>query len=186
MGNPLFFQVSGLRYTYDPDKAIIGNVPITNWPIPSFGSIGSIEKFMGEGSQANNNHNYKALSKDDTELYKVVTDLYITEFFPDPNSILSRTLFSPKTKDGEPISNLEDHVITSDGRPVTVWESLVNYTMVEEDITHYAYNTDRITVDSNVGSITMPVIIIGVIIIAGIALITGIVYLIRSYIKNNC
>jgi 2',3'-cyclic-nucleotide 2'-phosphodiesterase (5'-nucleotidase family) len=125
MGDTYFLQVSGLRMTYDPKRAILFTVPIKNIPLPSTRSVLSAELFMEEGIQGDSD--YKELSWKDDQLYHVVSDYYIASFLPMVGELLPMLKLVMKDKDGNPIENLEDAIIYRDGKELKVWQAVVEY-----------------------------------------------------------
>lgn len=125
MGDTYFLQVSGLRMTYDPKRAILFTVPIKNIPLPSTKSVLSAELFMGEGIQGESG--YKELSWKDDQLYHVVSDYYIASFLPMVGELLPMLKLVMKDKDGKPIDNLDEAIIYRDGKELKVWQTVVEY-----------------------------------------------------------
>ncbi|WP_143824662.1 bifunctional metallophosphatase/5'-nucleotidase [Natranaerobius trueperi] len=142
MGNPLFLQVSGMRYSYDPDNVILSDLPIKNWAIPSFRAINSIEKYVGEGVQTDNNKDFIELKKDKKKLYRVAIDLYVLEFFP-KKRLVSRLFVVPKDEHGNPIEDFKKSIIKENYRPLTVWKALVGFSK-NRDLTSYSEDNKRI------------------------------------------
>ena len=52
-------------------------------------------------------------------------------------------------------------VLKRDGTPVTLWESLVDYSMKVEDITYYAEPEGRINTTSAINPLILPTFILG-------------------------
>lgn len=77
-----FLHFSGLRYDYNPDDAVLFQLPILDIPIPTTRAVKNIEIFKGNGIQPiNDREAYELLEKDEERLYHVVTDAYVFLFY---------------------------------------------------------------------------------------------------------
>lgn len=64
----------------------------------------------------------------DDQLYHVVTDLYTGQMLGSVNKMSYGLLsLEPKDKDGNPIENLEDHIIKEDGKELKAWDAIARY-----------------------------------------------------------
>jgi len=126
LGDAFFLQVSGLRYTYDPDRAILFWIPIKNLPLPTYRAVLQAERFTGEGVQGDDPADYVPLSWGDENLYHAVTDYYIASFIPMVGDMLPRLTVTPKDRHGNEVS-LEDRIIVYEGAEFKVWQAVVEY-----------------------------------------------------------
>jgi 2',3'-cyclic-nucleotide 2'-phosphodiesterase (5'-nucleotidase family) len=130
MGDSYFIQFSGLRYSYNPDNAVLLTVPFANLPIPTTRAVTSAELYTGDGIQPVKGEGYVPLRRGDEQLYHVVTDAYILLFLPLVTDILPQLEVVPKNADGEPIplDRIDELIIHHpDGRELKVWEAVVMY-----------------------------------------------------------
>ncbi|MFO7923931.1 MAG: bifunctional UDP-sugar hydrolase/5'-nucleotidase [Bacteroidales bacterium] len=128
MGDMYFLQVSGLRYTYDPGRAMWMKIPFLELPVPAYRSVLSAEMYAGEGIQDDDNY----VDIDTDRLYHVVTDHYLTSFLPMVGDILPRLKLVLKDKEGNPV-HLDQTIITRNGREFKVWEALAQYAVSFEE-----------------------------------------------------
>ncbi len=122
MGDIYFFQVSGLRYTYDPGKAVWLRIPFAGIPVPAYRSVISAEMYDGEGIQDDNNY----VPVDQDRLYHVVTDHYLTSFLPMVGDILPRLSLVAKDEYGNPLEP-DEAILVHDEKEFKVWEALALY-----------------------------------------------------------
>ena len=96
---------SGLNFTYNSNRMILNKV--TDCYLTKEGQRIEIQ---------------------DNQLYHVVTDLYTGQMLGSVNK-LSYGLLSlePKDKNGNPIENLEDHIIKEDGKELKAWDAIARY-----------------------------------------------------------
>jgi len=142
MSDSYFINFSGLRYEYNPDDAILFQIPFLNLPLPSLRAVKKVEIYQGEGlqpgdenreqnsiSEAGLESDFAPLVKEEDHLYHVVTDSYILSFLPLANDMLPGVKFEPKIKDGTAVSleEMEELKIDFRGRELKVWETVVNY-----------------------------------------------------------
>ncbi len=125
-GANYFFQVSGLRFTYDPERAVLFNIPLLDLPLPSVRSVLNVERYTGPGIQRDSDQ-YRALKRGDEELYSLVTDYYLLQFLPLVGEVEPRLDIIPRDREGNPLASLEDTVVRLDERELKVWQSLVEY-----------------------------------------------------------
>jgi len=122
-GDDFFLQVSGLRYYYNPQNALI-EIPFVDKKIPTallpgnFGAVVKIEKYEGEGVQ---DGNYVTVERD-SRLYRVLTDNYILSFIPKIAEVLPQLKVVPKDKEkyGELVVNVNEEELK-------VWQVVVDY-----------------------------------------------------------
>ncbi|GFP29458.1 bifunctional metallophosphatase/5'-nucleotidase [Candidatus Hakubella thermalkaliphila] len=126
LGDAYFLQVSGLRYTFDPARAILFWVPIKNLPIPTHRAVLKAERFIGDGIQGGDPADYVPLSWKDETLYHVVSDYYIASFIPWVGDRLPRLRVIPKDRLGNEVP-LEDLIIIYDGAELKIWQAVLEY-----------------------------------------------------------
>jgi 5'-nucleotidase / UDP-sugar diphosphatase len=124
MGNRYFLQVSGLRYRYDPGKALWMRIPFLNTPVPAYRSVREVELYTGGGRQ--DQDQFEPLDTQGEHLYHVVTDYYLTAFLPMVGEKLPRLELVLKDKAGNPVSP-EDAIIKHSDREFKVWEAVARY-----------------------------------------------------------
>jgi 5'-nucleotidase / UDP-sugar diphosphatase len=124
MGDIYFLQVSGLRYSLAPGRAMWLRVPFGGPPIPAYRAVSGIELYAGEGIQ--DDDNYIPLENDEGRLYHVVTDYYLTSFLPMVGERLPRLKVQPKDKYGHPVEP-DQALVTYRQGEFKVWEAVVRY-----------------------------------------------------------
>jgi 2',3'-cyclic-nucleotide 2'-phosphodiesterase (5'-nucleotidase family) len=130
MGDSSFLQFSGLRYSYNPDNAVLLTVPFVNLPIPTTRAVTRVELYTGDGIQPVHSEGYVPLKRGDEKLYHVVTDAYILHFFPMAKDILPHLEIVPKNADGEPVppERFDELIVhQADGSELKVWEAVAIY-----------------------------------------------------------
>ncbi len=125
MGDTYFLQISGLKTTYDSNRAILMWLPIKNIPIPTSRTVITAEKFVGEGIQEKD-ENYQTLARGDEELYHIVSDYYIASFLPMVGEMLPSLGLEMKDEEGNPV-NIEDRIIYRNGEEYKVWQAVVEH-----------------------------------------------------------
>ena len=96
---------SGLNFTYNPNRMILNKV--TDCYLTKEGQRIEIQ---------------------DDQLYHVVTNLYTGQMLGSVNKMSYGLLsLEPKDKDGNPIENLEDHIIKEDGKELKAWDAIARY-----------------------------------------------------------
>ena len=158
MGVRQFFQVSGLRYSYDRRRASLFRIPRLDIPVPTGRSVLSAEKYTGEGTQLNSPGAYEPLKRGGDELYRVVTDFYILEFLPEINRYLPFMSVEPKNEDGSPLEDMEDAIVYRNGQELKVWEVLWHYAdmQLEELSEEYRTAQDRIRREKSFSPLALP------------------------------
>lgn len=124
-GNAFFLQMSGLRATYDPGRAVLLWIPLADLPIPTYRAVFSAERYTGD-DPAMGDDQYVALQSGDEQLYRVVTDSHVASFIPMVGDMLPRLAVQPKDREGNP-ADIQDQIIYRDGRPLTAWRAVVDY-----------------------------------------------------------
>lgn len=125
MGDDYYLQVSGLRMTYDPARAVIAHIPIKGTPIPSTRAVLSAEKYVGAGLQGEGE--YEALKRGDQQLYHVVSDYYIAQFLPMVGDMLPSLGLVLKDKNGNPFDDIDDAIVYRNDQELKVWQTVVEY-----------------------------------------------------------
>lgn len=175
-GDIFFLQFSGLRYTYDPGKALWLKVPFLNLPIPANKAVKSVEKYTGSGIQ--DTEEYVKLSPDGDKLYHVVSDYYIASFLPMVGEVLPKLKIVLKDKNGNPFESVEDAIVfKADGQEFKIWEAVSMYAKEfydkGEDIpAYYAQKQGRINQEKGVPLYVWSYLVLGL-------LILGVLYLLK-------
>lgn len=95
---------SGLNFTYNPNRMILNKVT---------------DCYLTKDGQR--------IEIQDDQLYHVVTDLYTGQMLGSVNKMSYGLLsLEPKDQDGNPIENLEDHIIKEDGKELKAWDAIVS------------------------------------------------------------
>lgn len=123
-GDVYFLQVSGLRYSYDPQRAFWFKVPIINKPLPAYCSIRHAERYLGDGLQSE--PDYAVLSAWNTKLYHIATTHYLASYLPMVGKKLPRLNLVLKNKQGQPVE-LDDCLIKLNNREFKLWEAAARY-----------------------------------------------------------
>lgn len=116
LGDSYFLQVSGFEYTYDPDRPILMWLPVVNLPLPTYRSV--LRVTAADGT---------AIQWGDQTLYGVAADLYVASMVPMVGELLPRLAIVPKDRHGNAIADLEQHIIYSEGQPLTAWRAALGY-----------------------------------------------------------
>ncbi len=129
MGNTYFLQFSGLRYEYNPQNAILFNIPFIDLPIPTTGAVVSAERYTGEGRQGFDDREYTAIKEGDQELYCLITDSYVVSFLPMVNELVPQLDVTLKDREGNPIGEeeIKEQILYVNGRELKVWQAVVEY-----------------------------------------------------------
>jgi 5'-nucleotidase / UDP-sugar diphosphatase len=147
-GDVFFLQMSGLRFKYDPGKALYFKVPVTNFPIPANKAVISAELYSGKGLQEGDE--YKLLNKDSDQLYHVVSNLHIASFLPKVGKILPHLEIVLKDKAGQQVE-IKDAIIFHDNKELKVWDVVARYAMsLNEMPEYYADTNGRIIVEEGI------------------------------------
>ncbi|MEG2529546.1 MAG: bifunctional UDP-sugar hydrolase/5'-nucleotidase [Anaerovoracaceae bacterium] len=111
---PARLYMSGLTYTYNPNRLILNRVT-------------SVKLDLGSG---------RTEEIDDKKLYRVIGDLYSCQMLSTVESQSYGLLkVEPKDKEGNPITNFEDHMVLNQlGKEVKEWSALTKY------IDSFSYN----------------------------------------------
>jgi 5'-nucleotidase / UDP-sugar diphosphatase len=119
LGNSYYLQVSGLHARYDPRRALLGRVPFRGTPIPSGRAVIEVQRDVaGE---------LVPLARGDTALYHVVTDRYVASFLPMVGRIVPRLAIVPRDEHGQVIADLDDAIISRNGRELKVWQAVLEF-----------------------------------------------------------
>ncbi len=119
-----FLQVSGLRYHYDPARAIWLWLPIVNKPVPAYRSVILAERFTGEGRQ--NDQDFSEITGGEQRLYHVATTHYMASYLPIVGKKLPRLNLVLKNRDGQPTA-LDDLIVCENTRELKLWEVAFRY-----------------------------------------------------------
>lgn len=126
MGDTYFLQVSGVKYNYDPGKAIWLRVPVVDLPVPAYQSLRELNIYQGEGVQ--HEDGYVELDRNSDRLYHLVADHYLTSFLPMIGDILPKLKIVLKNKNGEPVE-VDETIVYYQDREFKVWESVARYAL---------------------------------------------------------
>lgn len=124
MGDTYFLQVSGVKYTYDPGKAVWLTVPVADLPVPAYKSLKEVQLYDGEGIQQEGG--YVVLDENSNRLYHLVSDHYLTSFLPMIGDILPKLKIVLKDKQGNPV-DIDETIVYHQGREFKVWEAVARY-----------------------------------------------------------
>ena len=124
MGDTYFLQISGLKYTYDPGRIAWLTIPFANIPVPAYRSVQDVHIFTGEGVQ--NEDEYAPLDREDSRLFHLVSDYYLTSFLPMIGEILPKLALVLKDADGNPLE-LDNTILYENEREFKVWEAVARY-----------------------------------------------------------
>ena len=170
---------SGLNFTYNPHRMILNKVTDCY-----------LTRAVGERTEI-----------EDDKLYHVVTDLYTGQMLGSVMKMSYGLLsLEPKDKDGNPIENLEDHVVMEGNKELKAWDAIARYMQSFDDADgdgianvseYYATTHDRKVVDDSKNILdlvkkpnkfTAIIVCIGLIIIIIIVLVVS---LIRKIVRKS-
>lgn len=168
---------SGMNFTYNPHRMILNKV--TDCYLVKDGKREELQ---------------------DDKLYRVVTDLYTGQMLGSVMDVSHGLLsITPKDKNGDPISNLEDYAIMEGKRELKAWDAIARYMQSFKDTDgdgianvpdYYSTTHERKVVDDSKNIIDMVkhpnkffVMIIGIC-VAVVVLIGLIIWAIRKGIKR--
>ena len=177
LGDTFFIQYSGLRYSYNPNNAILFTIPFLNQPLPTGRAVTSAEIYAGGGLQsAHDDRQYVTLKRGDERLYHLVTDSYILSFLPMVGEMLPHLSIVPKNAQGEavPLEHLDELIVyQSNGRQLKLWQTVVEYAAAQPQIdgvphipSYYANTMGRINVVSSFPLVSV-VYVLPVLLLAG-------------------
>jgi hypothetical protein len=171
--------LSGMNFSFNPHRIILNKVT-------------DVYMTDSDGSRT---------EIDDEKLYRVVCDLYSGQMLGAVTDVSYGVLsVQPKFADGTPIEDIEDAIITSDGREVKAWDAIAQYMQSFEDTDGdgipnvpaiYASAQGRKLVEDSWNPVDLVkdlnkyavVIILAVLVV--IALLIAIIALIRRLIYNH-
>ncbi len=125
MGDNYFLQFSGLQTMFDPNRAVVFNIPFTGTPLPSGRAVlrAEIEKSGGET---------RPVQKGNENLVHVVTDYYIAGFLPMVGERLPSLKITLRDENGDPIE-LDEAVVRDGDSQLKVWQAVLEYTLSLEE-----------------------------------------------------
>jgi 5'-nucleotidase / UDP-sugar diphosphatase len=188
MGDTYFLQFSGLRYSYNPQNAVLFTVPFLDLQIPSTmifpnGAVLSADRYTGEGHQTDDDSFYLPLERGEEELYCLVTDSYVVSFLPMVGELMPQLNLVLKDRDGNPVpeDQLDSLIVYTDGQEMKVWAAVLEYAASQpkgssglpEIDAYYASTAGRINPTWSVPLVIWPILIL-------LALIILIILLIRK------
>ena len=124
LGDNYFLQFSGLRMMYDPNRAVLMNIPFSGTPLPTSMAVLSAELEREDGE-------FYPLPKDGEELLHVVTDYYIAGFLPMVGERLPQLSIELKDEHGNP-TDLDGAIVYANGEELKVWQAVLEYTLSHE------------------------------------------------------
>ncbi|MCO5231388.1 MAG: 5'-nucleotidase C-terminal domain-containing protein [Chitinophagales bacterium] len=177
-GDMFFLQFSGLKYTYDPGKAMWMKIPFINTPIPANKAVKSVFLYTGDGVQ-DNSDNYIELHRGGDRLFHVVTDYYVAQFLPMVGKVLPKLEIKFKDKNKKVIT-LEESVVHQDnGSEYKIWQAVAEYAQELKNMPDtYAATQNRIVKEEGIPYKLWSYTLIALI-------FAGIVLLIRKLIKRK-
>lgn len=124
-----FIHFSGLRYSYNPDNALLGTIPVLDIPILPMQAVTETEFYPGSGRQPDGSQSEKFTEFEDDKLYKLVTDSHMLSQISLVEDIIPWVDLRPKDADGNPldIDDMEEHVVAGEEGNLKVWQAVVNY-----------------------------------------------------------
>jgi len=168
-GNAFFLQMSGLRATYDPDRAVLLRIPLADLPIPTYRAVFSAERYTGDDA-AMTDEQYVALESGDQQLYRVVTDSFVASFIPMVGEMLPRLTVQPKDREGNPVDP-QEQIVYRDNKPLTAWRAVLDYVAhmppdargIPTVPEHYATPMDRHDQVKSMPLIVWPIVLLALI-----------------------
>ncbi len=167
-----FMHFSGLRYSFDPDNAVLFTLPFVDVPVIPLRAVEKAELYTGEGLQTEEDGDFEEFAED--KLYRLVTDSHMLSQISLVESIIPWIDLTPRDEEGNPLDfdNMENFFVSDADEEgnLKVWQALINYIekfnqvdREEEDIpkipAYYAFTHGRInTVDA--ASLRLKVIIL--------------------------
>ncbi|MDD3148312.1 MAG: bifunctional UDP-sugar hydrolase/5'-nucleotidase [Candidatus Riflebacteria bacterium] len=121
-----FLQFSGLRYRYDPDRAVWFWLPFINKPLPAYKSVLRAERFTGKGVQQGDEDEFVQIIQGDSTLYHVATTHYMASYLPMVGKKLPKLNLVLKDRHGKPV-DLDQTILRISGREFKLWEAAVRY-----------------------------------------------------------
>ena len=124
-----FIQFSGLRYSYDPDNAVLGTVPMLDIPILPMQAVTEAEFYPGSDPQPDKTDSEEFTDFADDRLYKMVTDSHMLSQISLVEEIIPWVDLEPKDAEGNPldIDDIGEHVVSGEEGNLKVWQAVVNY-----------------------------------------------------------
>lgn len=120
-------QISGLRYSYDPDRAILFYIPGTNLPVPTTRAVTYAERYTGEGRQTDADADYATLTRNDQDLYLVATDYSLLTALPEVEAQIPWLGITPRDEHGNPVEDHKDLIIHVNGKELKTWQAVLAY-----------------------------------------------------------
>ncbi len=181
MGDTYFLQFSGLRYSYNPQNAILFTVPFLDLPIPTTRAVISAERYVGDGRQGFDDDLYVPLERGDEELYCLITDSYIVSFLPMVGEMLPSLDIVLKDEEGRPVdvNELDSLIVNLDNEDLKVWATVLEYAASQpvgssglpEADSYYAVTSGRINPVRTIPLVLWPILILVALVIVVVLLI---------------
>jgi len=176
MGDSYFLQVSGLRYTYDPERAILLRVPFANIPVPSTRAVLRAYRVVGE--ELAGPVTLVPLERGDKTLYHVVTDYYLAKFLPMVRERLPMLGLALKDEQGREIRHIDEAIVRRGGEELKVWQTVAEYAATLGVMPEFYRTTASRIVEVE----TIPLVVYPVLLIVGLVVI--VVVLVRRRRKK--
>jgi 5'-nucleotidase / UDP-sugar diphosphatase len=124
MDDSYFLQFSGLRKMYDPNRAVLMTIPVTDTPIPTSRAVLRAERELENGD-------VQRIRKGSEELVHVVTDYYIAGFLPMVGDVVPNLAIELRNEHGDPV-DLDETIIQTENGELKVWQALLQYVQSHE------------------------------------------------------
>jgi len=182
MTDTYFLQFSGLRYEYNPQNAVLFTIPFIDQPLPTTRAVTSVERYVGEGRQCDDDDLYVPIKRGDDELYSLITDSYHVSFLPMIGELLPQLEIVLKDRNGNPVDvdEVDKLIVRANDQELKVWATVLEYAAnqpvgdsgLPEVDSYYAATAGRINTTWTIPHITWPILIL-------VVLIALIVFMIR-------
>ncbi len=174
MTDTYFLQFSGLRYEYNPQNAVLFTIPFIDQPLPTTRAVTSVERYVGEGRQRDDDELYVPIKRGDDELYCLVTDSYHVSFLPMIGELLPQLEIVLKDRNGNPVDvdEVDKLIVHTNDQELKVWATVLEYAAnqpvgdsgLPEVDSYYAATAGRINTTWTIPLITWPILILVVLI----------------------
>jgi len=154
-----FIHFSGLRYSFNPENAVLFDIPILDFPLLTTRAVTSAEIFTGRGKQTENDEDYEAFEEE--KLYRLVTDSHMLAQISLVESFVPWLDLKPRDEEGNVIDVDDIKAMTipydkefgeeNNTGNLKVWQAVVRYadSFEGEDLpeipAYYAASEGRIT-----------------------------------------
>ncbi len=128
-----FIHFSGLRYSYDPENAVLFTVPGIEFPVLPMRAVADAEIYRGEGRQppggVGSATDGEYIKPEEDELYRMVTDAHMLSQISLVEDIIPWANLAPRDEDGNrlDVDNLEQFLIETEEGNLKTWQTVVGY-----------------------------------------------------------